>query len=124
MPLKTFTTPETLKMLEYFGWPERTSLRSFPDDTPPHLERHRPGSFEHINCLEDDTALAILEKHMWKIIGGKYDYRHRHFRRTERLNLYDKADECIADFHSLDLDTLLVETGTWIMNREQEKENG
>ncbi len=119
MSLDTYT--KARKMLDYFDWPEGLLV-------PEVHTRARPGSYrlvkEYLYLPENKASLAILQAHYWKIIGERYDYRHRHFRRTERLNLYDKADECIADFHSLDLDTLLVNTGEWIMNREQENENG
>ena len=124
MLLDTYTTPEALKMLDYFGWPEDFE-KCFC--TP----SWSCGAFvtrglEYVHTFTQNHALAILQAHLWKIIGERYDYVHECKDNKEAIVIHYVHE----DGHKLavrftcedneDLDTLLVNTCTWIM----EKENG
>ncbi len=119
MPLDTYT--KALKMLEYFGWPEE--LVATPTNNPKRFTwRNERGCVGLLTA----HALAILQAHMWSIIGDRYDYdfnrEHIHGKLCFRLDLLDKGTVHIVwDDGNADLDTLLVETCEWIKNREQEK---
>ncbi len=121
MTLETFTTSEARKMLDYFGWPEE--LLHY---TGLNIVALKGSSGKKINAI-----LAILRDHLWSIIGERFDCEYWKFKAGEKLARHGISLTELDATHSYDaayygrapdLDTLLVKTCTWIM--EKEKENG
>lgn len=145
MSLDTYTTPEALKMLDYFGWPEGigpTIITCGGEDGKP-WQRFWCNFFNSTPSEKEKASktLAILQAHCWKIIKDRYDYSHDDYAAKESITLCAKNgdDEILVHFcnidddfeidETIDLDTLLENTCTWIMNRELnavcgENENG
>ncbi len=114
MSLETYTTPEARKMLEYFGWPEHFQLKTGKEIT----------YFGPVVTCESH-ALAILQAHMWGIIGERFDYEfeNRRIKYQTPLGLVlfpmgYSGGRRTRGFCAPDLDTLLVKTCTWIMENE------
>ncbi len=128
MTLETFTTPEAIKMLDYFGWPEGVK----------YVDRLQNGNGTWHRLLihgklHGKATLASIRDHLWSIIGERFDYLHhkrtfegevRHNVELHTIGEYDwqRDDHVVVVISRYDLDTLLVKTCTWIM--EKEKENG
>lgn len=122
MPLNTFTTPDALKMLDYFGWPEGIVFYGLP------------GSKDWYNGsdwgapLEHELVLSCLQAHLWKIIRDRFDYTDYKESKGFGIELCELEKPLpIVIIDAPDLDTLLENTCTWIMERElvaEENENG
>jgi len=132
MSLKTFTTLKALKMLKYFGWPEWEEHRLVFNGK--EWERYfwdeetKGWALSHIIFGDEPhEVLAILQAHCWKIIRERYDYAHSATGQVHKIELYTKHRSVHQewDISGYDLNTLLENTCTWIMNRElKENENG